>query len=235
MATTASGSWLNTIRKLSTGSRTRSGSSATSVLEVAGQRFYPIQVDEKRVCWLRATFHGDGGHGALPQIDDATARMARFIDTLDSTRLPVHVVPTTKSMFTEMADALPLPTSILVRALLRPRLTNPVLDLMCEDGELFDALTHNVVNETVVRGGTKEHVVPASVSVTLDCRLLPGQTPDDVIDEIEAVVGDLAEYVSFELLRYEEGPSEPDLRRRFGRRVNYVDYVQGSHSVGAIH
>lgn len=180
-------------------------------LEVAGQRFYPIQVNEKQVCWLQATFHGNGGHGALPQVDDATARMARFIDTLDGTRLPVHIVPTTESMAAGMADSLPLPTSVLVRALLRPRLTNPVLNLMGEEGELFDALTHNVVNETIVRGGTKENVVPESVSVTLDCRLLPGQTPDDVIDEIEAVVGNLAEHVSFELLRYEEGPSEPDM------------------------
>lgn len=180
-------------------------------LEVAGQRFYPIQVNEKQICWLEATFHGDGGHGAFPRTDDATARMARFIDALDGNRLPVYVPETTEAMASSMADELPLPTGLFVRALLRPRLTDRVLDLMGEDGELFDALTHNVVNETIVRGGNKENVVPESVSVTLDCRLLPGQTPDDVIGQIEAAVGDVAEHVSFEVLRYEEGPPEPDM------------------------
>lgn len=180
-------------------------------LEVAGQRFYPIQVNEKQICWLEATFHGEGGHGALPRTDDATARMARFIDALDGARLPVHVPETTEAMAAAMADELPLPTSLFVRTLSRPRLTDRVLDLMGEDGELFDALTHNVVNETIVRGGNKENVVPESVSVTLDCRLLPGQTPDDVIGEIETVVGDVAEHVSFDVLRFEEGPSEADM------------------------
>lgn len=180
-------------------------------LHAAGERFYPIQVNEKQICWLEATFHGDGGHGALPRTDDATARMARFIDALDGTRLPVHSVPAAEEMVGQMADALPLPTSLFIRALHRPWLTDHVLDLLGEDGELFDALTHNVVNETIVRGGTKENVVPESVSLTLDCRLLPGQTPEDVIAELEAAVGDVAEHVTFEVIRYEAGPSAPDM------------------------
>src|SRR6266540_2449966 len=31
---------------------------------VSGRRFYPIQVAEKQICWLKATIRGPGGHGA---------------------------------------------------------------------------------------------------------------------------------------------------------------------------
>ena len=36
-------------------------------LTIGGQRFYPIQVAEKQICWLKATVRGAGGHGALDQ------------------------------------------------------------------------------------------------------------------------------------------------------------------------
>ena len=34
-------------------------------LHVGGKRFYPIQVAEKQICWLKATVRGPGGHGAM--------------------------------------------------------------------------------------------------------------------------------------------------------------------------
>src|SRR2546421_635318 len=33
---------------------------------IAGKKFYPIQVLEKQVCWMRAMVRGPGGHGSLP-------------------------------------------------------------------------------------------------------------------------------------------------------------------------
>lgn len=36
-------------------------------LRIGGPEFYPIQVAEKRVCWLEATVTGRGGHASRPQ------------------------------------------------------------------------------------------------------------------------------------------------------------------------
>lgn len=180
-------------------------------MSIDDQRFYPIQVNEKQVCWLEATFHGDGGHGAFPRSDDAMARLARFVTALDGTRLPVHVPDETQVMAERMAAELSPPTSFFLQALSYPPLTDHALDVLGEDGELFDAMTHNVVNETVVRGGTKENVVPESVSLTLDCRLVPGHGPEDVIAEIEAAIGEVSEHVEFDVIRFEEGPPQADM------------------------
>ena len=193
------------------------------------QEFYPIQVNEKWIAWLQATFHGDGGHGSLPRRDDATARMARFIDRLDRNRLPVHVTPAVREMVDGMAAEVSSSNRLLLRSMLQPQLTNRVLDVLGDDGRTFDALTHNVVNETIVRGGTKENVVPETVTVTLDCRLVPGQEPEDVIGEIEDVVGDVAGSVSFEVLRFERGAAEAD----FGLFETLADVLE-SAAPGAV-
>ena len=43
---------------------------------IAGKRFYPIQLGEKQICWLKATVRGPGGHGAMIHRgrDDGPAR-----------------------------------------------------------------------------------------------------------------------------------------------------------------
>jgi acetylornithine deacetylase/succinyl-diaminopimelate desuccinylase-like protein len=35
-------------------------------LQLGGRKFYPIQVAEKQICWMKATVRGPGGHGSMP-------------------------------------------------------------------------------------------------------------------------------------------------------------------------
>jgi acetylornithine deacetylase/succinyl-diaminopimelate desuccinylase-like protein len=177
-------------------------------MDVAGERFFPIQVAEKQICWLELTFSGQGGHGSLPNDGDAMARMAAAVDALDGSRLPVHVTPPARELFEAVAAELSPPRSWVVRALLWPPVSEHLLSLLGQDGETFDALLHNTVNTTVVRGGDKENVVPAEVSLTLDVRVLPGYDADDAVAEVRDVVGDGPDV---EVRRFDEGPPEPDM------------------------
>jgi acetylornithine deacetylase/succinyl-diaminopimelate desuccinylase-like protein len=86
-------------------------------------------------------------------------------------------------------------------------LTDHVLSLLGERGNLFDPVLHNTVSATVLHASNKITVIPSQVSVELDGRLLPGLQPDDLISEIRQIVDDGSE---IELIRYEPGPKEPD-------------------------
>jgi acetylornithine deacetylase/succinyl-diaminopimelate desuccinylase-like protein len=111
-------------------------------------------------------------------------------------------------MIEAIAAETPPATRIPLRALLRPRLTDTVLDRLGERAKLFDPLLHNTASATVVRGGHAHNVIPGQVSVDLDCRLLPGFGPDDVSRELRT----LAEVeIDFEVLRYDAGPPAPDM------------------------
>ena len=180
-------------------------------IEVRGERFYPIQVDEKRICWLQATIDGEGGHGSLPRPQSTMYQLGRVLRHLENASLPVHMTPVARKMVGSIAAELSPPASVALRALTKPRLTDSVIRLMGKQGQQFHAITHNVVNPTVVRGGSKENVVPESVELTLDCRLVPGQRPADVLGEIRTALGDLSENVTFEIVRFDEGPSKADM------------------------
>ena len=177
-------------------------------MDLAGRRFYPIMVAEKQLCPVRATFRGPAGHGSLPVRGGAMGALGRFLHALDRRRLPVHITPVARSMIETVAAHVPAAAAVPLRGLLRPRITDRVLDVLGERTRIFDPLLHNTASATVVRGGQSANVIPGEVSVDLDCRLLPGFGPEDVLRELQVLAGAEAK---LEVLRHDPAPPEPDM------------------------
>jgi acetylornithine deacetylase/succinyl-diaminopimelate desuccinylase-like protein len=175
---------------------------------IAGKRFYPIQLGEKQICWLKATVRGPGGHGAMIHRGGTMARLARMLRDLDRKRMPIHVTPIVQEMIETIAVHLPRPKRDLVLALLKPAVADRVLPRLGPKLRPIETLLRNTVNATIVRGGEKVNVIPAQVDLELDGRVLPGFTPDDLIGELRDLVGD---DIEIELVRHDAGPAEPDL------------------------
>jgi acetylornithine deacetylase/succinyl-diaminopimelate desuccinylase-like protein len=177
-------------------------------LHIGGKRFYPIQVAEKQICWLRAVVRGPGGHGAMVNRGGTVARLGRLLSDLDRKRLPVHVTPVAREFVERIAAELPRKEATVLRSLLKPRLTDTALRLLGERGRTMEPMLRNTVNATIVRGGEKINVVPSEIELELDGRALPGFSPDELFAEVQALVGD---DIEIELVRHDPGPSAPDL------------------------
>jgi acetylornithine deacetylase/succinyl-diaminopimelate desuccinylase-like protein len=177
-------------------------------LHVGGKRFYPIQVAEKQICWLKATVRGPGGHGALVHRRGTVARLGKLLRDLDRKRTPVHVTPVVREFVERIAGELPRNQAAVMRSLLKPRLTDTALRLLGDRAATTEPMLRNTVNATIVRGGSKINVVPSEIEVELDGRALPGFGPDELIAEVQAIVGD---DVELELVRHDPGPADPDL------------------------
>jgi acetylornithine deacetylase/succinyl-diaminopimelate desuccinylase-like protein len=176
---------------------------------IGPQRFYPIQIAEKQLCWMKATLRGPGGHGARPMRNGAMAGLGRMLSALDGRRLPVHVTPVARQMVETMAASLPGLRGAALRQLCRPRLTDPLLKLMGENGKTIEPLFRNTVNATIVRGGEKINVVPSEIEVDLDGRLLPGFGPEDFMAELRPIIG---KHVALSVTQFEPALARPDMR-----------------------
>ncbi len=177
-------------------------------LAVAGRRFYPIQISEKQICWMKATLRGPGGHGSLIMRGGAMAKLGRLLTILDKKTLPVHITKPAEMMFTAMGNALPGLKGMVLKQLANPRLAGTVIKLLGQGGDIFEPLIHNTVNATIVRGGEKVNVIPSEIDLEMDGRLLPGFSPEDMIAELHDLVG---RDVEFELVRHDPGPVDPDM------------------------
>jgi acetylornithine deacetylase/succinyl-diaminopimelate desuccinylase-like protein len=174
---------------------------------IAKRRFYPIMVSEKQGCGLVATIHGQGGHGAWPVRGGIMARLAHFLQSLEH-RLPVHITPVVKEQVRLTSEALPAILKQTFIQLLIPALTDPILDTLGSQVRMFDPVLHNTAAATTIQGGDTYNVVPGQISVGLDCRLLPGFSPDDMIAELKAAAGRDIEY---EITYFNPGPPGPDM------------------------
>ena len=177
-------------------------------MDVAGRRFYPIQVLEKQMCWMRVTVRGPGGHGSLPMRGGTAARLARLLRDLDRGRLPVHVTDVPRRMIEGIAEALPAPAKVPLRGLLNPRLTDRLIRVLGDAGKAFDPMLHNTVNATILRAGEKVNVIPSEAVVELDGRVLPGFGADDMLRELRDLIGD---DVEIEVGRFEGSPAQADM------------------------
>jgi acetylornithine deacetylase/succinyl-diaminopimelate desuccinylase-like protein len=177
-------------------------------LYIGQQKFYAIQVADKRFCWMKLILRGPGGHASTPIRGGIMARLAKLLHNIDQHRLPVHVTPVVRQILESIAEAVSSPLNSAFLQLLDPALTDVVLDHFGPPGSMFDAMLHNTVNATVVQGGEKINVIPSEIILKLDGRLLPGYTSDDMVAELRPIIGD---DIELEIIRYDPATSEPDM------------------------
>ena len=167
------------------------GESGGFSLHLGSSTFYPIQVAEKGFCWIRARITGEPGHGSMPRHDSVVTRLGEALTKIGEARLPVHAT----RYVTEFLDALraeqPALIQPLVKLLARPQLLARVARLVPGQSiaRSFSALLSNTAAATVVRAGNKTNVIPGLAEFELDGRTLPGQTDDDLLRELRAVLG----------------------------------------------
>jgi acetylornithine deacetylase/succinyl-diaminopimelate desuccinylase-like protein len=119
------------------------------------------------------------------------------------------VTPAAEAMIETMAAGADDPLRTTLLALLDPDTTDAALAaLPSPQDRLFEAVLRNTVNATVVTGGSKINVIPSKVELELDGRLVPGATPDDLLDDLAPLLDDDVEVA---VLRHDAGPREPDL------------------------
>jgi acetylornithine deacetylase/succinyl-diaminopimelate desuccinylase-like protein len=160
-----------------------------SSINISGKLFYPIQTSEKLVCPTRVTFHGTGGHGAVPVHGGAMAKLAAALIALDRHQLPVHVTPQTRLMVQAIADGLGGLPGLIVRQMLNPLFTNFILKLLGSTGNTFSPLLHNSVSPTILKASEDRNVIPSEVSLILDGRILPGFSASDLEAELQNLLG----------------------------------------------
>jgi len=100
-------------------------------------------------------------------------------------------------------------TRAALQALLNRRIAGTTLKLLGSQLSVMEPVLRNTVNATMVHGGDKYNVIPAEISLTLDGRMLPGIHPDQMADELRAIVGQ-----DVEITYHTEGilpPDEPDM------------------------
>lgn len=157
---------------------------------LGGKRFYPIQIAERSGVYLECTFDGPAGHGSLGVEGGAMGRVGKALVALERKRLPVQITPAARLMLEGLAAHTSGATRLAVRALLDERSARIALGALRSRLGVLEPMVRSTVNATIVQGGSSPNVVPASVTLGLDGRMLPGITVEEMVTQVRQVIGD---------------------------------------------
>jgi len=161
----------------------------------------PVTVAEKGSAWRKVHAHGTAGHGSQPYArDNAVINLARAYADIATTPQPV-LITTEWSSFVEN---LPLDEAT-VDALVDPERVDDAIDHIAETDETLarwiHACTHLTLSPSVINGGGKANVVPATADGEIDVRILPGQDAQDLNDHLRKTLGpDRYDELDFEVV-----------------------------------
>jgi acetylornithine deacetylase/succinyl-diaminopimelate desuccinylase-like protein len=150
-------------------------------VEVGGRAFYLCATAEKMTSPFVLRVHGRSGHASLPSIaDNALVKAAGYIEQIAALQLSPTLIPEVEAFLRTVLGSVPPAGEALDAA----RALDPAAAAMIEP------LLQMTLSPTMITASHKRNVIPALTEVTVDCRLLPGQTQADAERLIRGWLGE---------------------------------------------
>jgi succinyl-diaminopimelate desuccinylase len=173
----------------------------------AGAVGHTVGIGEKGPVWVNVTTRGRKAHGSMPLMgENAISRMMQLLSELLK-RGPPTVPPPIKreALIGQIAQAMGV----------EPALLEPLLHGGDAPNLLYaavEALTRTTLNVGTISGGVAANVVPDRCDAQLDFRILPGQTPQDMVAAVTALAKEMGfgDAVQVELLNAFQGTQVPN-------------------------
>ena len=151
---------------------------------------HTVQAAEKLYQSFTFEVTNRGGHSSLPRDDNAIYRLADALEKLRSFRFPVALNEVTRAHFDALAT---MQNDKAERAAMHGLLASPPdakAIARLEGDPMYNALLRTTCVATMLEAGHAENALPQRARATVNCRMLPGESPDDVAATLAKVVDD---------------------------------------------
>jgi acetylornithine deacetylase/succinyl-diaminopimelate desuccinylase-like protein len=150
---------------------------------------FQIGTSEKTYVTFTLETTSPGGHGSLPGPDNAIYRLADGLGRIETYRFPVMLTATTRASFQKYAELDPGPESADMRAVAQQPFDPAAAERLSKIVRLNAQLRTTCV-ATLVSGGHAENALPQRAKATIQCRMMPGDTAEQVQAALTAVLND---------------------------------------------
>jgi acetylornithine deacetylase/succinyl-diaminopimelate desuccinylase-like protein len=173
-----------------------------------GQRLRnPVQTSEKLYASYRLEVTGPGGHSSLPTRNNTIYTLARGLDRLSRFEFPVRLTATTRTFFQRLAvqttDSVARDLGAVTRESPDPQAVERLSAVPMYNSSMRDTCV-----ATMLDAGHAENALPQRARATVQCRLLPGDTPKQVRDTLIRVLADSSIHVT-QLGERQAAPESP--------------------------
>jgi acetylornithine deacetylase/succinyl-diaminopimelate desuccinylase-like protein len=190
-------------------------------LVLGGTPYYFCSTAEKMASPFRLRVRGRSGHGSMPAIaDNALVKAAKLIERLGEFKGDPQLGPEVEALLqTVLGEVPPLEQVLELARELSPGVA-----------EMVEPLLSMTVAPTMIKASHKRNVIPGACEVTVDCRLLPGQTQEEAREILLSFLGE-GDY-ELEWIRAYGGTRSPLSSPLWEAVSSFVEQAEpGAHAV----
>jgi len=162
-----------------------------------GKHYYiGVETSEKLYATYELETTNKGGHSSLPRADNAIYQLTAGLQKLAAYRFPLHLTDTTRRYFGQIAQLHEGDQRADMLAVAGP--TPEAAAARLSQDPVENALLRTTCVATMLRAGEGESALPSRARATVQCRLIPGETPEQTKAVLEQVVGDPGIHVTID-------------------------------------
>lgn len=155
-----------------------------------------IGIGEKGSVNYRAIAVSKGGHSSAPPAHSPVDRLADACVAIRRRPFRFRVTPPARAMISTLARYSSFAYRLIFANLWA---FAPLLNLLCQqNGGELNALFRTTVAFTMLHGGEAANVLPSSATLTMNVRLLPGETAQETLQALRRKAGDAQVEVSLQ-------------------------------------
>jgi acetylornithine deacetylase/succinyl-diaminopimelate desuccinylase-like protein len=148
---------------------------------------FSVQAAEKVYMTLRLEVDNPGGHSSRPRADNAIYELAEALLRLQAHQFPVSLNEATRSYFRQAAQFNEPEMAASMRALADDRASQSDIARLDSLVQLRILMRTTCV-ATQLEGGHAENALPQMAAAIVNCRILPQQTPEEVVAAVRQVL-----------------------------------------------
>jgi acetylornithine deacetylase/succinyl-diaminopimelate desuccinylase-like protein len=166
-----------------------------------------VQTAEKITVNFRLEVAYKGGHSSLPSADNAIYRLSEGLTRLAKFSFPFSLNPTTRASLEAIAEIESPRTAADIRSVLSDR-PDPAALSRLSANTTYNAQLRTTCVPTQLEGGHAANALPQTARATINCRILPGEAPEDVRGALVQALADDQIAVTRAPQAAERAPSE---------------------------
>jgi acetylornithine deacetylase/succinyl-diaminopimelate desuccinylase-like protein len=164
-----------------------------------------ISAAEKKFGMIQLQTTNRGGHGSLPRKDNAIYQLAAALQRVAGLQLPLMLNEVTRAQFAATSKTLSGRLAEDIRAVVQPTPDPAAVERLSQD-PYYNALLRTTCVATMLEGGHAQNALPQRAKAELNCRIVPGHDPADILQKIKQAVNDPGVEVTWSFLRPETAP-----------------------------
>jgi acetylornithine deacetylase/succinyl-diaminopimelate desuccinylase-like protein len=130
-----------------------------------------------------------GGHSSIPHGNNPIYRIADALGRLEKFQFPFELNPVTRAYFEKTAAVVPQQQGADMRAILKTPPDQAAITRLSTD-PAYNSQTHTTCVATLISGGHAHNALPAASEANVNCRILPGHSPEEVRQQLIKVFAD---------------------------------------------